>query len=71
MLPIMRPPRKAAEYFREQDPDSPISESFIRRLIRDGEIGAVMSGRKQFVSIEEIEDYVRRQLAEYEQHKAK
>lgn len=64
MLPTLRAARKAAEFFKSLDPNTPINESFIRRLIRDGEIGVCKSGCKQLVSIQEIEEYVRKQLEE-------
>lgn len=63
MMPTLRPARKAAEYFKAIDPDTHINESFIRKLIREGEIGVVRNGTKLLVSIEELEEYVREQLA--------
>lgn len=58
----LRAPRAASRYFRERDKDSPISESFIRRLINDGEIPVINNGAKQLVSIESIEEYIEKQL---------
>lgn len=58
----LRAPRAASRYFRERDKDSPISESFIRRLINDGEIPVVSNGSKKLVSIESIEQYIEKQL---------
>ena len=53
-----RPPRKAAEYFRQQDPNTPINETFIRRLIREGEIPTIRNGAKQLIAVETLEKYL-------------
>ena len=58
----MRAPRKASEYFKEHDPDTAITEAYIRRLIREGEIPIIRNGAKVLVSIESIEEYVAEQL---------
>lgn len=58
----LRAPRKAAEYFRALDPDTGVTEAFIRKLIREGEIPTVKNGVKVLVSIESIEEYVAEQL---------
>ena len=58
----MRAPRKASEYFKERDPDTAITEAYIRRLIRNGDIPIIRNGAKVLVSIESIEEYVAEQL---------
>lgn len=59
----MRAPRKAAEYFKERDPNTAITEAYIRRLIREGDIPIIRNGAKVLVSIESIEEFVSEQLA--------
>lgn len=53
----LRHPRSAAQYFKEQDPNTAISEAYIRRLIREGEIASIRNGAKILVSIESLEQY--------------
>lgn len=57
-----RAPRKAAEYFKQQDAGTPITEAYIRRLIRDGEIPYLQNGVKQLVCIEQLETYFENQV---------
>ena len=52
---ILRPPRRAAEYFRQKDPNTAITEAFIRRLIREGDIPFIASGAKQLIDVEQLE----------------
>lgn len=54
----LRAPRAAAAYFRERDPDTAITESYIRRLIRDGDIPSVRNGAKILIAVESIEQYL-------------
>lgn len=58
----LRHPRSAAQYFKEQDPNTAISESYIRRLIRSGDIPVTRNGSKLLVSIESIEQYLENEL---------
>lgn len=58
----LRHPRSAAAYFKSLDPDTAISEWYIRRLIADGEIPTTRNGSKIMVSIESINEYLERQL---------
>ena len=58
----LRAPRRAAEHFKAIDPNTAITEAFIRKLIREGEIPIIRNGAKVLVSIESIEEYVEQQL---------
>lgn len=58
----MRAPRAAAAYFRERDPDTAVNESFIRKLIRDGDIPHTRNGAKILISVESVEAYLEDQL---------
>lgn len=60
---LLRAPRAAAEYFKSQDPNTAITEAFIRRLINNGEIPVIKNGVKQLVSIESINQYLDKQFS--------
>lgn len=59
----LRAPRMAAEYYKNKDPNTAITEAFIRKLIINGEIPVVKNGVKQLVSIESIDHYLDMQLS--------
>lgn len=63
MMPTLLPARKMAEYIRTQNPNCMISESYLRNLVREGEIGVVKSGSRLLLSYEEIEQFINAQLA--------
>ena len=63
MMPTLLPARKMAEYIRNQNPNCMISESYLRNLVREGEIGVVKSGSRLLISYEEVEEYINTQLA--------
>ena len=46
MIPRMRTPAEAIREIKREDPESGITEHFIRKLARDGKIASVMAGRK-------------------------
>lgn len=50
--------REAASYFREADPDTCLSETAIRRLIRSGTVPSARVGRKYLVTVEALEAYL-------------
>ena len=53
---------EAINELKAQDPDTAFTLWALRRLIAEGEIPAVRSGKKQLVSIEAIEQYVNSKL---------
>ena len=55
---ILRAPRKAAAYFKSKDPDTAITESFVRKLIIDGDIPSVRNGKKVLVNCEYLERFL-------------
>lgn len=63
MMPTLMPAKKLSKYIKEQNPNCEISESFIRRLVADGELDTVRSGSKILISAESLEDYINKQLA--------
>ena len=59
----MRAPRACAEYFKERDPNTAINESYIRRLIKSGDIPCIRNGKKILVSVESIDAYLSETLS--------
>ena len=53
---------KAIDELKASDPECALTEWALRRLVKEGEIPAVMIGSKQLVSIEAIESYFTEQL---------
>lgn len=46
--------KQAADYFREVDPDTQITEYTLRKLISDGIVPAIKSGNKSLVNLDQI-----------------
>ena len=59
----IRSARSIAEYFKEVDPGSMVSETLIRRLMDSGELPTFENGVKKLTSIEAVEDYLEAQLS--------
>lgn len=49
---------EAAVHFRKSDPETCLTETAIRRLIRVGAIPSVRVGRKYLVTVEALEEYL-------------
>ena len=58
----MRAPRACAKFFKERDPGTAINESYIRRLIANGDIPVIRNGKKVLVSVESIDEYLSKSL---------
>lgn len=50
--------REAAAYFQEQDPQTCLTETAIRTLLRTGVVPSARVGRKYLVAIEALEAYL-------------
>lgn len=50
--------RDAAAYFHEADPDTCLSETAIRNLVRSGAVPSARVGRKYLVTVESLEAYL-------------
>ncbi len=50
--------REAAAYFQASDPDTCLTETAIRTLLRTGAVPSVRVGRKYLVTIEALEAYL-------------
>ncbi len=49
---------KALEYIKQNDPDSDISEFFIRKLAKTGKISTAHSGSKIYVDVDVLIAYL-------------
>jgi hypothetical protein len=59
VLTRLRTVKNAADYFRKVDPDSAVTQSYIRALIRTGQIPYLVAEGWHLVSIEALEDFLR------------
>lgn len=50
--------REAAAYFQENDPQTCLTESAIRTLLRSGAVPSVRVGKKYLVTVEALEAYL-------------
>lgn len=50
--------REAAAYFKETDPDTCLTETAIRTLLRTGAVPSARIGKKYLVAIEALEEYL-------------
>lgn len=50
--------KEAAAYFQEHDPQTCLTETAIRTLLRTGAVPCVKVGKKYLVSLEALEDYL-------------
>ena len=50
--------KEAAEYFQENDPQTCLTETAIRTLLRTGAVPCARVGRKYLVTIEALEAYL-------------
>lgn len=57
-LPRMRTAKTAAQELRKLDPDTVFCERHIRHLMRSGKIPVVTSGRRQFINLDYLIEYL-------------
>lgn len=58
----IRAARAIAEYYKEKDPGTMVSETMIRRLMENGELPVFKNGTKKLTSIEAVEGWLEAQL---------
>jgi len=58
----IRAARAIHEHFKAIDPCTSISESFVRRLMDNGDIPTFRNGSKRLTSIEAVERYLEQKL---------
>jgi len=59
----MRTIQQAAEWLKETDPSSALSQNAIRRLVLTGVIPHVPVGSKRLIALEDIEGYLAGELS--------
>ena len=50
--------REAAAWFKSQDPQTCLTETAIRTLVRTGQVPCVRVGKKYLVTLEALEEYL-------------
>ena len=55
--------REAAAYFREKDPQTCLTETAIRTLLRTGVVPSARIGKKYLVTVEALEAYLKGEAA--------
>jgi len=56
----------AHQYLVDQDPDTSVTQHFLRSLVRRGAIPCIKAGKKFLIDIDELEDQLRARLASIE-----
>ena len=51
--------RKAYQEIKRADPDSCVSEYFIRQIVMSGCIRSKMSGNRYYINLDELEQYLK------------
>lgn len=54
----LRAPKKCAEHFRRLDPDTAVTEHYIRRLVANGDIPSIRNGTKILIAVEDVEAFI-------------
>lgn len=66
MIPRMRTAPGALEIIKAQDPETAVTEHYIRRLIRTGAIPHVDVGRKKLVNVDQLLSYLEQEAPQPE-----
>lgn len=66
MIPRMRTAPGALEIIKAQDPETAVTEHYIRRLIRTGAIPHVDVGRKKLVNVNQLLSYLEQETPQPE-----
>lgn len=54
----MRTIDEAYEYLKAQDPETAMTRYYLRQLVINGTIPAVMAGRKYLLNLDKLEEYL-------------
>lgn len=66
MIPRMRTAPGTLEIIKAQDPETAVTEHYIRRLIRTGAIPHVDVGRKKLVNVDQLLSYLEQEMPQPE-----
>lgn len=58
----LRAPKKCAQFFRERDPNTAITEHYLRRLVANGDIPSIRNGTKILIAVEDVEAFIANSL---------
>ncbi len=64
MLPRMRTIKEAVAEFRAADPDTAITESYLRRLVVSGQVPHVKAGNKYLLNMDVLTQHLEGQTKE-------
>lgn len=62
----MRTAHQAAEYFKQQDPETSFTEYHINRLINSGVLPVFRSGRRKLINLDKLIEYLNSEAREPE-----
>lgn len=54
----MRTIKQCFEYFKEVDPESCITEYYLRGLVKQNKVPVFLAGRKQLINLDKLIDYL-------------
>lgn len=57
-LAKMRTIRQCYEYFKSQDPESSISEYYLRCLVKQNKVPVFYTGRKRLINLDKLIEYL-------------
>lgn len=60
----MRTAHQAAEYFKQNDPETSFTEYHINRLINTGVIPVFRSGRRKLINLDKLIQYLNSEIVE-------
>ncbi len=60
----LRTVKATAEYFKKEDPETPVNEYMLRRLIKQNKISTVHAGNKVLINLDKFIDYLNNDVRE-------
>jgi hypothetical protein len=63
-LARMRTIKQCYDYFKAEDPESCISEYYLRMLVKQNKVPVFLSGRKQLINLDKLIDYLNKPVKE-------
>lgn len=66
-LARMRTVPQVLEYFRKEDPESSISEYYLRCLVKQNKVPVFHTGRKCLINLDKLIEYLNNELPEGEE----
>ena len=60
----MRTFKQMVEYFKKEDPETPVNEYMLRKLVKERKVPAVYAGNKTLVNLDKLIDYLNHDVEE-------